>query len=69
VSADVTTAAKTDETTEATGETTGATAAERGRGCGPRSIAWWNCSRIFSISLNASANHRIVVVLPWSAAM
>jgi hypothetical protein len=35
VSADVTTAAKTDETTEATDETTGATAAERGRGHGP----------------------------------
>jgi hypothetical protein len=32
---------------------------------GTRSIAWWNCSRIVSISLNASANHRIGVVLPW----
>src|SRR5689334_906209 len=55
---------RTDETTEVTDETTGATAASAAAGPGEGRLRWY-CSRILSISLNASANHRFVVVLPW----
>jgi hypothetical protein len=68
VSTGATTAETTDETTEVTTEVTdetiGATAAEPAAGPGQGRSRWY-CSRILSISLNASANRRIVVVLAW----
>jgi len=64
VSTGATTAETTDETTEVTDEMIGATAAEPAAGPGQGRSRWY-CSRILSISLNASANRRIVVVLAW----